>query len=153
MPLISLLEKESQLQQQIGGALDRAVAASRDRNLESLSATLAEFDELTRRERAFAAEREHLLSALNRTHNRPRSLRDVAALPGAPAEGLMRLRTQLIARIDAVREKLRILQPLVRELGIVYSLAVAALLNGTRAAKEGAPAEFYVGGSLVNAEA
>lgn len=155
-PLLAILEREWILQKTLGDALARATDAARGREIEKLRASLEEFEELTRREQAFSAERTHLLNIILPRDGRTRSLREIAALPGAPSAELLQFREKLAAAAEVVRERFRRLSPLVRELGEVYNFAVNAMVHRARGgepAAEGAPREMYTGGSLINREA
>lgn len=153
-PLLALLDREEKLQKLIAEILDRATKAASGRQLDHLQSALAELDEATRKEQAFSSERDYLLTTITPRESAARAsktLREVAALPGAPASQLLKIRDQLAAGAGAVREKLKRLQPLVRELGEVYRVAVTAIVHNK--SDEAASARDYQHGSLLNLEA
>jgi hypothetical protein len=162
--LVTLLERELGAQRAIASILDRALEAAVSRSIERLEPALGELDAASRRVRALAAEREGLVASaegasLRANPKQTPTLRELAERPGAPRERLLGLREELRAATGAVADRVRRLQPLVRELGEVHALAFAALLQtqvsaapGPRAQDPGLPMEVRHG-ALVDTEA
>ncbi|MFN0207335.1 MAG: hypothetical protein ACKVS6_13600 [Planctomycetota bacterium] len=131
-PLCSILDREAVLQNAIAKELDNAIAAAQTRDLAALDAALQQFDDSTRRARAFASERESLVQRMAATLQSGKTLRAIAEAPGAPSAELLKRRELLIPLATRVDEQSRRLLRLVRELGDIYESAVNAILNDHR---------------------
>ena len=158
--LVTLLERELGAQRAISAILDRAIDAAVARSIARLEPALQELDVASRRVRALAAERESAVAAFAglspAAHPKKNpTLRELAERPGAPRERLLGLREELSSASAAVAERVRRLQPIVRELGEVHSIAFSALLHTQRSAAPGADLSDATlhHGALVDTEA
>jgi len=141
--LLDALDREAALQRETVAALDAQTAASRARDLAALEASAQALASLEVRSRDLAAERDAWLARCGATTAR-RALAAVAALPGAPAAAIRERGALLRELAEAASARARRLQPLLRELQIVYGAALASILHGFRDEASGA---------LVHAEA
>lgn len=137
LPLCSILDREATLQNVIANEIGTAIEAAKARDFAALDAALQQFDESTRRARAFASERESLVQRMAITLQSGKTLRDIAAAPGAPSAELLNRRELFIPIAARVDEQSRRLMRLVNELGDIYQSAVNAILNDHRSNANG----------------